>query len=85
MILDNVRNEKMKTLEPVLRGLEKIEVIERKNGRWVLTSQAEEIVEVVTPADVSRCLANGANIEARDEDGKTPLHWAAREGESLMW
>ncbi len=28
-------------------------------------------------ADVSRCLQAGANINARDEDGLTPLHGAA--------
>ena len=33
--------------------------------------------EAATVADVERCLAAGADIEARNEGGMTPLHWAA--------
>ncbi|MBC6402230.1 MAG: ankyrin repeat domain-containing protein [Hyphomonadaceae bacterium] len=36
--------------------------------------------ESATAADVNRCLAAGAEVEARDENGRTPLHWAAYGG-----
>jgi len=32
------------------------------------------------PARVDRCIADGADLEARDEEGWTPLHWAAAFG-----
>ena len=32
--------------------------------------------------DVTDCLTSGADIKARDEDGETPLHWAARFNEN---
>ncbi len=61
---------------------------------WALPSEAlaeadcatwntVEFFEVATPADVSRCLVAGADLEARDEDGWTPLlHSAAAFGSS---
>ena len=35
-----------------------------------------------TGADVERCLAQGYGADARDEDGWTPLHFAARSGDA---
>ncbi|MDE0408823.1 MAG: ankyrin repeat domain-containing protein [Alphaproteobacteria bacterium] len=34
--------------------------------------------KAATALDVSNCLAAGADLRARDENGMTPLHWAAR-------
>ncbi len=58
---------------------------------WALPSEAlaeadcatwntVEFFEVATPADVSRCLVAGADLEARTEWGSTPLHFAAGSG-----
>ena len=35
-----------------------------------------------TPANIQALLAAGADVMARDENGKTPLHWAAEYGTS---
>ena len=35
-----------------------------------------EFFRAATAADVSACLAEGSDPEARDDDGWTPLHWA---------
>ena len=35
-------------------------------------------VRTATPADVQAELDGGADVMARDEDGNTPLHWAAK-------
>ena len=37
---------------------------------------------LATAADVSRCLAGGADLEARDKYGRTPLHFAAEFSET---
>ena len=42
----------------------------------------EAFFTAATVADVSRCLEAGANIDARSEDGLTPLHFAAGFGDS---
>ena len=42
-------------------------------GDW----NTEAFFQRATAADVSRCLAGGADLEARDEDGWAPLHFAA--------
>ena len=34
--------------------------------------------DLASAADVSRCLRAGANVNARDNAGRTPLHWAGR-------
>lgn len=34
----------------------------------------------VLDAEVIKIVANGINVNMRDRDGKTPLHWAARNG-----
>ena len=39
---------------------------------------SNEYFEAATAADVTDCLRSGADLEARTEDGLTPLHWAAR-------
>ena len=39
---------------------------------------SNEYFEAATAADVTDCLRSGADLEARTEDGFTPLHWAAR-------
>ena len=36
--------------------------------------------EAAEVSDVTRCLQMGANLDARDADGTTPLHWAASFG-----
>ena len=36
-----------------------------------------EFFEVATVDDVTACLATGADVHARSDDGHTPLHWAA--------
>ena len=41
----------------------------------------QEFFESVRAADVSACLAAGADVAARDDDGLTPLHWAASSSE----
>ncbi|SAY38943.1 ankyrin repeat domain-containing protein, partial [Candidatus Synechococcus spongiarum] len=41
-----------------------------------------DFFEMATEDDVSRCLNAGADIEARDELGWTPLHWAAHSSDS---
>lgn len=42
----------------------------------------ESFFEGATAADVSRCVAAGADVEARDDDDRTPLHNAAFDSES---
>ena len=42
-------------------------------GQW----NTEEFFETATAKDVTACLADGADVGARDESGITPLHWAA--------
>ena len=42
----------------------------------------ESFFEGATVADVSRCVAAGADVEARDDDDRTPLHNAAFDSES---
>ena len=37
-----------------------------------------EFFKTATPVRVRACLAAGADLKARDENGLTPLHWAAR-------
>lgn len=44
MIISNVEDESMISLEPVLRGLKKMNVIERKNGKWQVTKQADSLL-----------------------------------------
>lgn len=42
-----------------------------------------ELRDAVTEGDVSRLtvlLAQGANLDAKDEDERTPLHWACATG-----
>ncbi len=43
---------------------------------------SEEFWKGATPADVQAELAKGSDPQARDEDGLTPLHWAARHHDS---
>ena len=43
----------------------------------------ESFFESATAADVSRCVAAGADVGARDDDDRTPLHFAAENSESL--
>lgn len=45
MILANVEDETMTSLEPVLRGLKKMDVIVRKNGKWSVTEKAAKILK----------------------------------------
>ena len=42
-------------------------------GQW----NTEEFFETATAKDVTACLADRADVGARDESGITPLHWAA--------
>ena len=44
---------------------------------WMNNNLEEFFAAVLVADDVSRCLKAGADIEARDEDGATPLHMAA--------
>ena len=37
-----------------------------------------EFFKTAAPERVQACLAAGADLTARDEYGRTPLHWAAR-------
>ena len=37
---------------------------------------SEEYFEAATAADLTDCLRSGADLKARDENGRTPLHWA---------
>ena len=37
---------------------------------------SEEYFKSATAADVTDCLRSGADHKARDENGRTPLHWA---------
>ena len=41
---------------------------------------SEAFFETASAGDVRACLRAGADPEARDKDGSTPLHWAASEG-----
>ena len=43
------------------------------SGRW----NTRGFFERASVADVMRCLETGATVTTRDEDGATPLHWAA--------
>lgn len=44
MIIDAMEDETMVSLEPVLRGLKKMNVFEKKNGKWQLTEKADSMV-----------------------------------------
>ena len=46
-------------------------------GGW----NTPEFFQIATGSDVERCLAQGYGATARDEDGWTPLHWAALYGD----
>ena len=41
------------------------------------TWNSKEFFIQATAQDVERCLQAGAGLDVRDEDGATPLHWAA--------
>lgn len=40
-----------------------------------------ELVKTGSPEEVKEALENGANVDARDESGKTPLMYVAEYGE----
>lgn len=44
MIIANTDDETMQSLEPVLRGLKKMDVIARKDGKWSVTEKAAKIL-----------------------------------------
>ena len=44
-----------------------------------------EFFEVARVTDVLHCLDAGANLAARDNDGGTPLHWAAESQKPPLW
>lgn len=45
MILDNVEDESMVSLEPVLRGLKQMDVITCKDGKWRVTEKADALLK----------------------------------------
>jgi len=67
---------------PMVRQIEKGEPVYREYGAWAcMASLDRNLIEAVKkgcPAVVRAFLAKGADVNARDEQGGTALHWAVK-------
>ena len=56
------------------------QLVERKTASQQPQDQLFQAVQQGNLSDISNAIKNGADINGQDENGNTPLHWAAKSG-----